>query len=197
MKPIIHASVEEAVEDLTTVLPFLRIGNMVADSGRGPRRSPEVYRDLCRILEQLENPERLRERLRECRRPDGTVVLEFSPEAAALFDKRLPVERKEKNTHDPNSILRESGLVAAGRLRYLRSAGEPRRRGLVIWSEADPPKPAASSGLTKPALHVHAGDCDQSARERLDPPVAWEYLDAHLTFLVGEPAEGWRSTFRS
>jgi hypothetical protein len=72
----------------------------------------------------------------------------------------------------------------------------PEDGGLAIWSEADPPKPATSSGLTKPVLHVHAGDCDQRARERLDPPVAWEHLEAHLVHLIGTPAKGWRSTLQ-
>jgi hypothetical protein len=70
----------------------------------------------------------------------------------------------------------------------------PEQDGLTVWSKADPPKPAASQ-LTKPALHVHTGDCFRRACARLDPPVGIEDLDAHLTCLVGEPAKGWRSTF--
>jgi hypothetical protein len=72
----------------------------------------------------------------------------------------------------------------------------PEDGGLAIWSEAGPPRPT-SSELMKPALHVHSGDCDRSVRERLDVPVGCEDLDTHLTYLIGTPAKGWRSTFRS
>jgi hypothetical protein len=54
---------------------------------------------------------------------------------------------------------------------------------IVIWSEADPPRPAGSQ-LMEAALHVHEGNCDQRARERLNPPVGREDLEAHLLYLV-------------
>jgi hypothetical protein len=92
MESIIYASLDEAVEAFRAdVMPFLRLSKKLADSGRAPRPTPEAYRNLCRALALLENPERLRERLAKIRRADGTAAaFEFSPEAAALWKKTFP-----------------------------------------------------------------------------------------------------------
>jgi hypothetical protein len=88
MESITYASLEEAVETLRAdLLPLLRFSKRVADSGREPHPTPELYRNICRALELLENPGKLRERLRKCRRADGTVAFEFTPEASALWEK--------------------------------------------------------------------------------------------------------------
>jgi hypothetical protein len=79
-KRILYTSVEEALEDLTSnLLPFLRNAKMLADSGREPRPSPQVYANLCRALRLLEDRDNLKHCLQMATRDDGAVEVRGLP----------------------------------------------------------------------------------------------------------------------
>jgi hypothetical protein len=91
MIALAYDSIDEAVEDLTIhLLPSLLIAKAVADSGYEPRPTPEVYRDLCRLIPLLEDAEALRRSLERYRAENGQLKVRFTPEAEALWRKAFP-----------------------------------------------------------------------------------------------------------
>jgi hypothetical protein len=69
MRSLINSS----VEDLTSMLPLLRLTKELADSGAVPPAGRELYRNICRGIALL--------------RPDGRVEFRFTPKAAALLER--------------------------------------------------------------------------------------------------------------
>jgi hypothetical protein len=50
---------------------------------------PDLYQANKRALELLRDPGKLRQRLKACLQPDGSVVFRFAPDAAEFLRKKM------------------------------------------------------------------------------------------------------------
>jgi hypothetical protein len=86
----VYKDVDEAVEDLTKVLPLIRLIKSKMENSGERRRKPEEYARICKIVDMLSDKKAFAARLEKAKSPDGSVQFSFTPEAWKLFRGKFP-----------------------------------------------------------------------------------------------------------
>ena len=84
-EPVRYASVNAAVDDLRTMLPAMRMIVREMELQGHDVDDPDDYARAKDVLAMLEDRSEMKHLMERLKRPDGTVVFEFSPEAAAIL----------------------------------------------------------------------------------------------------------------